>query len=156
MREVGAEDGGLGIAAAELHRDLDGAAVWWVVGVDLLPVLRPDHLTDTNVAWCLVLLCWASTAETTRAGAAQRSREGAAKGVDLLGVLHVGGEGLLRLMVQRELPALAQQPPAHADLAACERVGPAAAVADEVADGRRQTPDVRVVALGQHAIIRPL
>ena len=78
MREVGAEDGSLGIAAAELHRDLDGAAVWWVVGVDLLTVLRPDHLTDTNVAWCLVLLCWVSTAEVTRAGVAQRSREGAA------------------------------------------------------------------------------
>ena len=71
MREVGAEDGGLGIAAAELHRDLDGAAVWWVVGVDLLPILRPDHLTDTNVAWCLVLLCWVSTAEV-RSGAQQR------------------------------------------------------------------------------------
>ena len=48
MREVGAEDGGLGIAAAELHLDLDGAAVWWVVGVHFLAILRADHLPTST------------------------------------------------------------------------------------------------------------
>ena len=67
MREVGAEDGSLGIAAAELHLDLDGAAVWWVVGVHFLAILRADHLPDINAAWV-------STAETARAGMAQHSR----------------------------------------------------------------------------------
>ena len=56
MREVGAEDGSLGIATAELHLDLDGAAVWWVVGVHFLAILRADHLPDTNAACGLGLL----------------------------------------------------------------------------------------------------